>query len=121
MLKFTAKDFCGNRNIGKVTRQAPFSRLRIAEKLELTYILARRTIFDHVEFNYEILAHRLRELAFLNRGIMISIRDNRSERFQEFKYDGGIASFIGISTKTKMCFMKIRFIFPENQKMWKLK
>jgi len=52
------------------------------------------TIFDHVEFNYEILAHRLRELAFLNRGIMISIRDNRSERFQEFKYDGGIASFI---------------------------
>ena len=52
------------------------------------------TIFDHVVFNYEILAHRLRELAFLNRGIMISIRDNRSERFQEFKYDGGIASFI---------------------------
>ena len=52
------------------------------------------TIFDHVEFNYEILAHRLRELAFLNRGILISIRDNRSERFQEFKYDGGISSFI---------------------------
>ncbi len=52
------------------------------------------TIFDHVEFNYEILAHRLRELAFLNRGITISIRDNRSERFQEFKYDGGISSFI---------------------------
>jgi len=47
-----------------------------------------------VEFNYEILAHRLRELAFLNRGILISIRDNRSERFQEFKYDGGISSFI---------------------------
>ena len=52
------------------------------------------TIFDHVEFNYEILAHRLREMAFLNRGIMISIRDNRSEKFQEFKYDGGISSFI---------------------------
>ena len=53
-----------------------------------------KTIFDHVEFNYEILAHRLRELAFLNRGILISIRDNRTERFQEFKYEGGIASFI---------------------------
>ena len=52
------------------------------------------TIFDHVEFNFEILAHRLRELAFLNRGILISIRDNRTERFQEFKYEGGIASFI---------------------------
>ena len=53
-----------------------------------------KTIFDHVEFNFEILAHRLRELAFLNRGILISIRDNRTERFQEFKYEGGIASFI---------------------------
>jgi DNA gyrase subunit B len=33
-------------------------------------------------------------LAFLNKGILISIRDNRSERFQEFKYEGGIAAFI---------------------------
>ncbi|MDP7621596.1 MAG: toprim domain-containing protein, partial [SAR324 cluster bacterium] len=47
-----------------------------------------------VDFNFEILAHRLRELAFLNKGILISIRDNRSERFQEFKYEGGIAAFI---------------------------
>ena len=45
-----------------------------------------KTIFDHTEFNFEILAHRLRELAFLNKGILISIKDNRSERFQEFKY-----------------------------------
>jgi Type IIA topoisomerase (DNA gyrase/topo II, topoi somerase IV), B subunit len=52
------------------------------------------TIFDSVEFNFEILAHRLRELAFLNRGILISIRDNRTERFQEFRYEGGIAAFI---------------------------
>ena len=53
-----------------------------------------KSIFDHVEFNYEILAHRLRELAFLNSGILISIRDNRTERYQEFKYEGGLASFI---------------------------
>jgi len=53
-----------------------------------------KTIFDNVDFNFEILAHRLRELAFLNKGILISIRDNRSERFQEFKYEGGIAAFI---------------------------
>ncbi len=52
------------------------------------------TIFDHTDFNFEILAHRLRELAFLNKGILITIRDNRTERFQEFKYDGGIAAFI---------------------------
>jgi len=53
-----------------------------------------KTIFDNVDFNFEILAHRLRELAFLNKGILISIRDNQSERFQEFKYEGVIAAFI---------------------------
>ena len=44
--------------------------------------------------NFEILAPRLRELAFLNRGILISIRDNRTDRFQEFQYEGGIVEFI---------------------------
>ncbi|MBT5793688.1 MAG: DNA gyrase subunit B, partial [Deltaproteobacteria bacterium] len=52
------------------------------------------TIFDNVEFNFEILAPRLRELAFLNRGILISIRDNRTDRYQEFQYEGGIVEFI---------------------------
>ena len=60
-----------------------------------------KTIFDHVEFNFEILAHRLRELAFLNKGILISIRDNRTERFQEFQYEGGIASFIKYINENK--------------------
>ncbi len=81
-----------------------------------------KTIFDHVEFNFEILAHRLRELAFLNRGILISIRDNRTERFQEFKYEGGIASFIKHINENKKCFcMNLQFIFLANQMMWKLK
>ena len=53
-----------------------------------------KSIFDHIEFNFEILAHRLRELAFLNSGILISIRDNRTDRYQEFKYEGGLSSFI---------------------------
>ena len=53
-----------------------------------------KSIFDHIEFNFEILAHRLRELAFLNSGILISIKDNRTDRYQEFKYEGGLASFI---------------------------
>ena len=53
-----------------------------------------KSIFDHIEFNFEILAHRLRELAFLNSGILISIKDNRTDRYQEFKYEGGLSSFI---------------------------
>ncbi len=52
------------------------------------------TIFDEVEFTFELLAQRLRELAFLNRGIRISIHDHRTDRRQEFHYEGGIVSFV---------------------------
>ena len=52
------------------------------------------TIFDEVEFTYELLAQRLRELAFLNRGVLIKIHDHRTDRRQEFHYEGGIVSFV---------------------------
>jgi len=51
-------------------------------------------IFSITEMNYETLAQRLRELAFLNSGIRIEIKDDRSEKHHEFKYEGGIVSFV---------------------------
>ncbi|MGA0167842.1 MAG: DNA gyrase subunit B, partial [bacterium] len=51
-------------------------------------------IFEETVFSFAILSQRLRELAFLNRGIYISIRDNRNNEFAEFCYEGGVASFI---------------------------
>lgn len=61
------------------------------------------TIFDEVEFKYEILEHRLRELAFLNKGVRIVFEDKRtdSERKKEFHYDGGLVEFIKYLNKTK--------------------
>jgi len=47
-----------------------------------------------VAFSYEQLSQKLRELAYLNSGLSITIRDERNERFQEFLYEGGIASFV---------------------------
>ncbi len=53
------------------------------------------SIFETSKFNYETLATRLRELAFLNRGIRISITDEREEGLKEvFEYEGGIVSFV---------------------------
>src|SRR5690348_8631939 len=54
------------------------------------------TIMDAVEFNFDTLAGRLRQLAFLNKGLKITLPDERGEnmRCEEFYYSGGIAEFI---------------------------
>jgi len=52
------------------------------------------TIFSITDMNYETLSQRLRELAFLNSGVNIEIRDERSEKHHEFCYEGGIVSFV---------------------------
>jgi len=52
------------------------------------------TIFDTLEFNYTTIKHRMRELAFLNRGIKIILEDKRSKIKNEFHYEGGIKEFV---------------------------
>jgi DNA gyrase subunit B len=51
-------------------------------------------IFTVLEFHYDTLAQRLRELSFLNRGIFVKVHDERSGRAAEFRYEGGIGSFV---------------------------
>lgn len=58
-------------------------------------------IFEQTEFSYDVLAQRLRELAFLNKGLLITIEDERSEKKQEFCYKGGIVSFVEMLNENK--------------------
>jgi DNA gyrase subunit B len=51
-------------------------------------------IFEVVDFSFEILSQRLRELAFLNKGLRITINDERDSRNHEFFFEGGIVSFV---------------------------
>ena len=65
------------------------------------HFLPDRSIFTATEYNYDTLAQRLRELAFLNKGLLITLTDERTidaktgeAKRTEFKYNGGIAEFI---------------------------
>ena len=58
-------------------------------------------IFETTEFNFDVLSQRLRELAFLNKGLLITIEDERAEKKHEFHYTGGIVSFVEHLNKNK--------------------
>ena len=58
-------------------------------------------IFETVEFSFDTLAQRLRELAFLNAGILITLDDERETKSHKFQYDGGIISFVKHLNKNK--------------------
>ena len=58
-------------------------------------------VFETVEFSFETLTTRLRELAFLNAGVTISIDDERDGRSHKFVYEGGIREFVGFLNKNR--------------------
>ena len=90
----------------------PISKLRkmgaSTRKGTKVHFLPDKTIFSVSEYSYDTLANRLRQLAFLNKGIEITLTDERSTdvktneaKTQSFKYTGGIAEFIKLLNKGK--------------------
>lgn len=98
------------RRNGKVYYQT-YERGIASEQIKITGSTSRtgtmvrflpdKEIFETTEFSYDILAHRFRELAYLNSGICIHLKDERNDKSQDFCYEGGIISFVKYLNKNK--------------------
>ena len=51
-------------------------------------------IFETIEYKWEMIAHRLRELAFLNKGLEIGVRDERTDQSETYLFEGGVVEFV---------------------------
>ncbi|APR34193.1 DNA topoisomerase (ATP-hydrolyzing) subunit B [Paraburkholderia sp. SOS3] len=65
------------------------------------HFMADETIFGNVEYHYDILAKRIRELSFLNNGVRIKLTDLRSGKEDDFALGGGVKGFVEYINKTK--------------------
>ncbi|WP_276576079.1 DNA topoisomerase (ATP-hydrolyzing) subunit B [Oceanirhabdus seepicola] len=95
---------------GKVYKQE-FERGKVVSDLTIvgesegsgtkTYFKPDAEIFDEVEYDFDTLAQRLRELAFLNKGIKILLTDEREEKSKQFHYEGGLKSFVAYLNRNR--------------------
>ena len=75
--------------------------------------LADSEIFTTTEYHYETLASRLRELAYLNKGVKIMLKDERTGRSSVFFYEGGIVEFVNYINKNKKPLHKVFYFAKE--------
>lgn len=87
---------------GEVTKELREVGLAVDTGTKVTF-LPDETIFETTEFNFDTLAKRFRELAFLNKGIEIEFIDERGAlpKHHQYKFEGGIRSFVEEMSKTK--------------------
>lgn len=71
------------------------------------------TIFESNAYSFDILSARLRELAFLNKGLRIILVDERTNEKREFHYEGGITSFVEHISKNKTPFHNVIYMSKE--------
>jgi DNA gyrase subunit B len=109
----------GNEYMQRFERGKPVTELEIIGKASETGTTISfkpdYLIFDNIEFDYQTLQYRLRELAFLNKGVKITLEDKRTNTKEVFYYEGGIKSFVEFLNKNKNPIQKDVLYFEDKK------
>ncbi len=97
----------------------PQAPLKVVGETDITgtscYFKPSSDTFTNILFHYDILAKKLRELAFLNAGVNIELLDERTGKRDVFKYDGGLNAFVTYLNKNKSTVNKIFHFMAERE------
>lgn len=103
----------------KFEKGIPVTELKVIGDVDTTGTTIQfkpdKEIFDKVDFNFETLEFRLREMAFLNKGVKITLEDKRDNKKEKFHYEGGIKSFVEYINRNKAPIQK-DIIYFEGEK-----
>jgi len=97
----------GKLNCQRYERGVPTGPIKVDGEAQGTGTIIRflpdKQIFESIEFNYDTLSARMRELAFLNRGLKISISEHKTNLTNSYKFDGGIVEYVQFMNRNKTC------------------
>ena len=115
--KWCSIEISRNGNIYKQTyeRGLVSSKLEIIGKTKSTgtkiQFMADDEIFKTIRYKFDILANRLRELAFLNKNLKIELEDKRNNKIESFRYEGGLSAFVEFLDETRISVHKSPIYF----------
>jgi len=108
----------GKVHFQRYERGVPVAPIKVEGEAKNTGTIIRfkpdAQIFESTEFNYETLSGRMREIAFLNKGLKVSISEPKTSQSNVFKFDGGIVEYVSFINRSKTCLHeKPIYIFVE--------